>query len=71
MIDIHSPTWAVVSKVCEDRLASAREVTEAHGRSIEDTEYGRGIIQMARAILDLAKPKEAKNLPREIGSVQY
>lgn len=71
MIDIHSPTWEVVSGTCEQNIASARKRLETQGASIQATEYDRGVIAALNTILDLAKPKEARNLPREIGSVQY
>lgn len=71
MIDIHSPTWEVVSVACEQGIASARKSLETRGASIQATEYDRGVIAALNTILDLAKFKEPKNLPRELGNIDY
>lgn len=71
MIDIHSPTWDAVSGACAQNIASARKRLETQGASIQATEYDRGVIAALNTILELAKFKEPKNLPREVGSIQY
>jgi hypothetical protein len=71
MIDIHSPTWELVSGTCEHNIANARKRLETQGASIQATEYDRGVIAALNMILALAKFEEAKNLPRDIGNVDY
>jgi hypothetical protein len=56
-LDPHSATWEAVSRAAQEILAQARRRLEQPGLAPEATEFERGRIAAARAVLALAEPR--------------
>ena len=52
-LDIHSETWAAVVAWCETEIAAAQRELERPGLDATATEFQRGRLSAARAILKL------------------
>lgn len=50
----HSGTWKAVERRVQERLETARSRLESPGLDPATTEFERGVINMARAILSMA-----------------
>ncbi|MBM3536892.1 MAG: hypothetical protein FJX55_03555 [Alphaproteobacteria bacterium] len=59
-IDVNSPTWKTVSGKARAVIDEAQLRLERRGYDATETEFERGRIETARAILKLADPPQVK-----------
>lgn len=57
MIDVNSLTWRSVEKFAREQIEDAHKQLETKGLGLDETNHQRGRIELARELLDLAKPR--------------
>lgn len=61
-IDPQSTTWFAIKTWAAERMTQHRAITEAHGMSMEETEYARGALAELKILLNLTEPR---SMPRQ------